>query len=448
MLSSNTDYQNNLLNRLAYCDLKKGTWKSGDDLITVLKANGYTQLADELSSAGIKGLKIRDYVNNNSDSGFAAIAFEDIYTGERGMSFRGTENLDKMGSDIGGVISGDKKADDAINSQIDMIDNASTAITGDSAQAQEAIAFYEKNRSEDGDNYLYGHSKGGELAAEVFSEYHDEIQQVHVINPQPINWASLTEEQKKAFNSGKFDAVVVDGDLVWLLGGVPYPVRIIENNGNSDGFFGPHELTSAKYDPITGEAIIEDEPYKDYVGQGLAGLAACIIISTIQAGYDLGAEVWSWVEEGYKFFTEDIPEAAQKFYDAIVATYDKVKNYISGVKDNIKNFIGKMGAAVKNWYNRNLNAGYKYASANPQINVDTYKLRTYAQRLQRVNGRISRLDGRLDSLYWRVGLLDLWNLMQADILTGYSWRLNRCVSYLNDTATDFENAESALLNNL
>ena len=114
----------------------------------------------------------------------------------------------------------------------------------------------------------------------------------------------------------------------------------------------------------------------------------------------------------------------------------------------MKNFLSSTVNKAKDWYNRNLNAGYKYASANPQITVDTYKLRDYAQRLQRINGRISRLDGRLDSLYWRVGLLDLWNLMQADILTGYSWRLNRCVSYLNDTATDFENAESALLNNL
>lgn len=445
MLSSNTDYQNNLLNRLAYCDLKKGTWKSGDDLITVLKANGYTQLADELSSAGITGLKIRDYVNNNGESGFAAIAFEDIYSGQRGMSFRGTENLDKMGSDIGGIVSGDKEA---INRQIDMIDNASTAVTGDSTQAQEAIAFYEKNRDQNGKNYLYGHSKGGELVAEVFSEHYDEIQQVHVINPQPINRTSLSNEQRKAFNSNKFDAVVIDGDLVWLLGGVPYPVRIVKNNKSGDGFFSPHDLTSAQYDPVTGKAIIEDEPYKDYVGQGLVGLAASIIISTVQVGYRIGEELWSWGEAVYKFFTEAVPEAAQRFLDVIVATYDRVKNYISGVKDSIKSFIGKMGAAVKNWFRNNFNSGYKYANSNPLITLDTYKLRSYAQRLQSINRRINNLDRRMDGLYWQVGLLDLWNLMQADILTGYSWRLVRCAGYLNDTANDFDSVESSLINSL
>ena len=38
--------------------------------------------------------------------------------------------------------------------------------------------------------------------------------------------------------------------------------------------------------------------------------------------------------------------------------------------------------------------------------------------------------------------------MQADLLTGYSWRLQRAASYLNDTAFDFEKAENELVNSL
>ena len=79
------------------------------------------------------------------------------------------------------------------------------------------------------------------------------------------------------------------------------------------------------------------------------------------------------------------------------------------------------------------------------IIVDTYKLEKYAQRIATVNGRISRLDQRLDSLYWRVGLQGLWNLMQADALTGYSWRLVRCQSYLQQTALDFDGTERLIL---
>lgn len=79
------------------------------------------------------------------------------------------------------------------------------------------------------------------------------------------------------------------------------------------------------------------------------------------------------------------------------------------------------------------------------IMVDTYKLNQYAQRIATVNSRINRLDRRLDTLYTRVGLLGLWNLMQADALTCYSWRLVRCQSYLQQTAIDFEGTERLVL---
>lgn len=445
MLSNNTDYQNNLLNRLAYCDLKKGMWKSGDDLITVLNENGYKQLADELSLANMKSLKIRDYTNNNDASGFVAIAFEDYYTGECGMSFRGTENLPEIIPDFLSYIKGNENV---INKQIDMIDNISTAMTGDSHQVQEAIDFYKKNRNENGSNFLYGHSKGGELASEVFSENYYDIKQVHVINPQPILWTSLTPEQIKVFNSDKFDATVVNGDLVWLLGGVPYSVRIIENNKTGDKFFSPHDLTSAKYNDDTGMAIIEDYPYIEYIPQGLFGAVATVMMSCAQVGYTIGKELWLAIEELQEFLVKKVPEAAQKTYELVVLMYEKTKDFVSEVKHNINDFIGKMGYAVKTWYNNNFNAGYTYFLAHPHIVVDTYKLQRYAERLQAVNNRVSKLDSRLDNLYWKVGLKDLWSLMQADMLTGYSWRITRCVSYLNDTASDFEKVESELQRSL
>ena len=62
--------------------------------------------------------------------------------------------------------------------------------------------------------------------------------------------------------------------------------------------------------------------------------------------------------------------------------------------------------------------------------------------------RIAKADERLDSFYWRVGLLDLWNLISADIFTEYSGRLSRCASYLTDTATDFVNVENDLVNKI
>ena len=141
-----------------------------------------------------------------------------------------------------------------------------------------------------------------------------------------------------------------------------------------------------------------------------------------------------------------IAQILDRIYDFIDALKD-IANYLKEWAINLKDAFIKVINKVYT-YLKQLSSGYRYAVNHPQITVNTYKLRNYAQRLQSVNRRISSLDRRLDSLYWQVGLLDLWRLMQADLLTGYSWRLLRCSSYLNDTATDFENVESALQNNL
>ena len=176
------------------------------------------------------------------------------------------------------------------------------------------------------------------------------------------------------------------------------------------------------------------------------------IITAAQKGYLPRTSIFfytaAWV---YTFVVRDLPIMIDKLKEVLIGVFETiigVKEKVEQFAKDLKEFVQTVVDSVKNWWNKNFNSGYKYASANPQISVDPYKLRNYAQRLQAVNSRITRLDGRLDSLYWRVGLLDLWDLMQADMLTGYSWRLNRCTSYLTDTASDFENAETAIISNL
>ena len=61
-----------------------------------------------------------------------------------------------------------------------------------------------------------------------------------------------------------------------------------------------------------------------------------------------------------------------------------------------------------------------------------------------MNSRIGKLDRRIDGLYCRVGLQGLWDLLQADILTNYSLKLNLCQLYLLQTASDFEKVEREL----
>ena len=75
------------------------------------------------------------------------------------------------------------------------------------------------------------------------------------------------------------------------------------------------------------------------------------------------------------------------------------------------------------------------------LKVDTAKLRAYADRLEKVNSRLTKLDRRMDKLYVEVGLLDLFNLIQADLLTGSSKKILNCAKYLDETANDFDKTE-------
>ena len=125
-------------------------------------------------------------------------------------------------------------------------------------------------------------------------------------------------------------------------------------------------------------------------------------------------------------------------------TIDSICEKIKGVVDGAVDFLKKCIDGLSTWFNKTFNKGYRYAEDHPEIKIDTAQMRNFASRLQAVNRRIVSVDRRLDNMYYRVGLLDLWNLMRADLLTGYSWRLDRCANYLNDTAEEFERVENEL----
>lgn len=83
-----------------------------------------------------------------------------------------------------------------------------------------------------------------------------------------------------------------------------------------------------------------------------------------------------------------------------------------------------------------------------KIQVNTAKLRIYANRISAVNQRLSVLDRQLDRLYLRVGILHFGNLILADIRTGYSLRLANCSSFLDFAASEFDIAEKKISRHL
>lgn len=146
-----------------------------------------------------------------------------------------------------------------------------------------------------------------------------------------------------------------------------------------------------------------------------------------------GEEMIGSVIGGMINFADEVSKKLQKFGK-------KASEYAKKFVNAISTYANK----AREWFNKSFNSGYQYASSNTYVRVNTTTLRNYANRLYKVNQRIAKLDRRMDSLYTKVGLFDLWDLLQADALTGYSWRLSRCINYLNDTANEFEAAERSI----
>ena len=148
-----------------------------------------------------------------------------------------------------------------------------------------------------------------------------------------------------------------------------------------------------------------------------------------------------------RFFVVDLPIIAnlvELVYHAIVAIVDAIKDIAKAVKDAVCNFINAIAKAVNDVieFFKNLDPDVRFANDNPHFIVDTSKLRGYGDALSRINRTIASVDSRLDRLYGKVGLLDLWNLMQADILTSHNRHIEKAANFCYDTANRFETAEN------
>ncbi|RHW42735.1 DUF2974 domain-containing protein [Neobacillus notoginsengisoli] len=113
---------------------------------------------------------------------------------------------------------------------------------------------------------------------------------------------------------------------------------------------------------------------------------------------------------------------------------------------NVIDFIGQEVGRVNNWL-RNLFGLGTAAVATPLIEVNTYKLRQYAARLESVKARLRQLDSDMNSLYWKAGFLDLLSVIRANNLPS-SAKMNKYIHYLEDTATAFESAERNIMSSV
>ena len=149
------------------------------------------------------------------------------------------------------------------------------------------------------------------------------------------------------------------------------------------------------------------------------------------AGVDFGAKVGVYIGAGAK---AKVGIEDNKLVVDISAAI--------GVGVNIKFTIGFNDEFIKNIKWLISYPGIKYASDNPYFKVDTDKLRSYATRINNVNNRLRQLDSDMNSLYWQVGLFDLWDIIVANALISESPTLRNISDYLDDAAERFEAADN------
>ncbi|MCM1059917.1 MAG: DUF2974 domain-containing protein [Eubacterium sp.] len=151
--------------------------------------------------------------------------------------------------------------------------------------------------------------------------------------------------------------------------------------------------------------------------------------------------IWKGTDKFLEISTNVI-DAAITIYKALTGVYEKAADILVGMFESVKKVINNIKDL---WYQKN-NNGIAYVQRDPYFKADTDKLREYAARLERVNNRLRKLDSNMRGLYWQVGLLDLWDILIANMITSKSYAIDQAKKYLYNTAERLENAENKAKN--
>lgn len=155
------------------------------------------QLYDQCIEAGFGDLRVKDVISDK-ETGFQAMALEDSQ-GNVYFSFRGSD------------------VDVTKGMQHDWSEaNVKEFFLGsDGKQQQQAVEFFDKNKSETGQNMVYGHSLGGNLTSHVFLQRESEISEAFCYNANPVSKREIdTQAKQDAVQSERFTFAVTEGDVV------------------------------------------------------------------------------------------------------------------------------------------------------------------------------------------------------------------------------------------
>lgn len=185
-----------------------------------------------------------------------------------------------------------------------------------------------------------------------------------------------------------------------------------------------------------GQAVLKDIFIKAYISidqkYGFVGIyvAVCLtIVATILSVWIIGNVV---IQARLIDFIFEAVAKVRQWNTKISREFQQLKRYVMAL-------INAIDAQMSVRFNTD------GTSCSAQIVIDTNRMQTYADAISRINHRIRQLNQDMDELYVQVGLIDIWNLLQADLLTSGSYKLERIENYLRETAVAFDSIEQQLI---
>jgi hypothetical protein len=157
----------------------------------------------------------------------------------------------------------------------------------------------------------------------------------------------------------------------------------------------------------------------------LAVFAPWVLAAGVTVGLFLG-DIMQAIDN-VVHWAQEIREFGEKFMEVLT----KICGFIKNLYENIRN-----------WIKENLDKGYRYCEDNPYIKADTGRLRDLQTRVTRINNKLRELDREMDTLYFQVGIIDLFTILTANYLTGGSASLTAAARWMGNTATALEQVEN------
>ena len=194
-----------------------------------------SELIKEMKDSNLGDLYVVD-VYNSSKTGLNVIVFEDEVKNKY-FSFRGTDVNFSGDGGVKGIFS-------------DVVTDVKEYLTDDNIQLNEAMEIYNKNKNQNGNNFLYGHSLAGNIVNNIYLKDSDNVNKAFVVNALPLSDNKIGNSE--VFNNeGKYENIIIEGDWVSRLKGnnvIDNHILVDSGNDLNNNILSRHALESAMFD--------------------------------------------------------------------------------------------------------------------------------------------------------------------------------------------------------